>query len=84
MWLQPRRLRNESMVNKILSALLTILPVIVNYFFSKSAEKKEEEKVINKQKDVDFQSKVEEVVKKAENEETKDDALRNMRELLSE
>lgn len=68
------------MFAKILLILAPVLEIIKIYL----SKKHEETKVSQKKADVNFQSKVEEIAKKAENPETKNEALDEMRKILAE
>jgi hypothetical protein len=77
-------------MDKILTIIASVLALLVSFFDKKSAQKEakkdEAQKVLDKQTEVDFQSKVEDVVKKAEskNDKEKSDALNRVRVLLAE
>jgi hypothetical protein len=77
-------------MDKILSIIASLLALFAAFFNKKTAKKEakrdEAQKVLDKQTEVNFQSKVEDIVKKAEskNDKEKSDALRDVRVLLAE
>lgn len=72
-------------MSQILSIIGSLLSVIL-LFFKKDKRKEEIVRIKDKQVEVDFQSKVEEIVKAAESkdENVKNNAVNDVRVLLSE